>query len=213
MPIALPAWLQGWVEQSNGSNECRVNPPSITVGLRMALSKERGHRVSCGSSLSAETGGFYVNAIRSPLSSAMASSSPTGLGRADRCHNMSIRLPIARPVLLEGMVEQSNGSNECRVNPPSITVGLRMALSKERGHRVSCGSSLFAEAATAFLPFFQTNCSRHCKKRTLAKTQRRKECKDNKEIDKAVVGAATLLSGEKPRHPKNFLAFLASWRE
>ena len=80
--------------------------------------------------------------------------------------------PSPARILLEGMVEQSNGSNECQVNPPSITVGLRMALSKERGHRVSCGSSLFAEAATGFSSLFLTNCSRDCKKRTLAKPQR-----------------------------------------
>ena len=85
-----------------------------------------------------------------------------------------------------------------------------MALSKERGKRVSCGSSLFAEAATGFSSLFLTNCSQDCKKEL---SQSRKDRRDNTEIAKAVVGAAILQSGEKPPHPKNFLAFSASWRE
>jgi len=41
-------------------------------------------------------------------------------GRATRYDLASIRLPIAIPVLLEGMVEQSNGHHECRLVPPSL---------------------------------------------------------------------------------------------
>jgi len=47
-----------------------------------------------------------------PISAVTALRSPTGLGRAARCHNKSIRLPIARNHQLEGRMEQSNGRNE-----------------------------------------------------------------------------------------------------
>ena len=46
--------------------------------------------------------------------------SPTGLGRAARCDQSSMRTPIALPDLLEWKVEQSNGRHECQVIPSSL---------------------------------------------------------------------------------------------
>ena len=69
LPIALPVLLEGMVEQSNGSNECRLVPPSLNrSGYGWDHREEGGDGVRCGLSLSAEAGGFYLTSL-DPLTS------------------------------------------------------------------------------------------------------------------------------------------------
>jgi|GEM_PF-4392693 len=61
LPIALPAWLQGWVEQSTVNHECRLVPPSLNRSGYGWDHREKGvDGVRCGLSHSAEAGGFYL---------------------------------------------------------------------------------------------------------------------------------------------------------
>jgi|GEM_PF-6191051 len=152
------------------------------------------------------------SAPHTPLSSAMASSSPT-VREGDEA-----RLDFDPPVDCSPSPARRDGGAIHRSSRMSAgpalpkPVGLRMALSKERGNRASCGSSLFAETATGFSSLFPNKLLSNCKKK-LSQSRKERKGKDNKEIGKAVVGAAILQSGEKPLHPKNSLAILASWRE